>query len=178
MEGLTNISQSYIDRIAINIVLIDCPVCYIAGIWFVERESRYFGIEEKIKKLDEIINNVLNKLNDICDENKENYINTIKAKQNDLLKLATEYRKIENKFVENDKYYRKNLFEFYQKKYFNSPLFAFAEKRKYLSVMNDIQYLLKEKFNEYCNDYSHIRDSFFEINNYIIKIKKLYNIQD
>ena len=73
----------------------------------------------------------MNKLNDITDENKENYINTIKAKQNDLLKLSTEYRKIENKFFENDKYYRENLFEFYQKKYFNSPLFAFAEKTKF-----------------------------------------------
>ena len=37
---------------------------------------------------------------------------------------------------------------------------------------------MKEKFTEYCNEYNNIRDSFFGINNFIVKVKKLFNIND
>ena len=175
MEGLKNISQSYIDNIAMHAVWIDFPDCSVGGIWFVEREPVFFGIEDKITKLDEIIKKVLDRMKTLSEDNKDYYINTIKIKQKHLSQLASKYREISKKFIENDAFYRENLFEQYKKKYNNSD---FAERRTCLSVMNGIQILMKEKFTEYCNEYNNIRDSFFEINNFIVKVKKLFNIND
>lgn len=42
--------------------------------------------------------------------------------------------------------------------------------------MNDIQCILKEKFLYFYDDYTKILNEFFELNNYFIKIKVLYNI--
>ncbi len=159
-------------------VWIDATFCSIGGKWFVEREPRFFGIEDKITQLDEIIKKVLDRIKTLSEDNKDYFINTIKIKQNQLAKLASEYKEISKKFIENDVFYRENLFELYKEKYNNSHLLDFAERRTYLSMMNGIQILMKEKFTEYCNEYNNIRDSFFEINNFIIKVKKLFNIND
>ena len=106
-----------------------------------------------------------------------NYIiKIIKQKQDCLKGLSTKYKDIKNKFIENDIYYREKLFEFYRNCYHNASTFAFSEKKKYLSIMNDIQWILKEKFLNFLDDYTIILKEFFEINNYFIKIKKLYNI--
>lgn len=178
MEGLKNISQSYIDNIAMHVIWIDATECCNGGMWFVEREPRHFGIEDKITKLDEIIKKVLDRIKTLSEDNKDYFINTIKIKQNHLATLASKYREISKKFIENDSFYREYLFELYKKKYNNYHLLDFAERRTCLSVMNGIQILMKEKFTEYCNEYNNIRDSFFEINNFIIKVKKLFNIKD
>ena len=178
MEGLKNISQSYIDNIAMHAIWIDVTECSVGGIWFVEREPMFFGIEDKISKLDEIIKKVLDGIKTLSEDNKDYFINTIKIKKNHLAKLASKYREISKKFIENDAFYREYLFELYKKKYNNSHLLDFAERRTCLSVMNGIQILMKEKFTEYCNEYNNIRDSFFGINNFIIKVKKLFNIKD
>ena len=42
--------------------------------------------------------------------------------------------------------------------------------------MTHIQLLLKARFDDFCHDYIKIWDKFFDINKYIIKIKKLFNI--
>ena len=42
--------------------------------------------------------------------------------------------------------------------------------------MIDIQKLLKKKFEDFCKQYYNIRNEFFEINDYLLKIKKLFNI--
>ena len=178
MEGLKNISQSYIDNIAMHVIWIDATECCNGGMWFVEREPRHFGIEDKITKLDEIIKKVLDRIKTLSEDNKDYFINKIKIKQNHLATLASKYREISKKFIENDSFYREYLFELYKKKYNNSHLLDFAERRTCLSVMNGIQILMKEKFTEYCNEYNNIRDSFFEINNFIIKFKKLFNIKN
>ena len=101
------------------------------------------------------------------------FINTI-----NLAKLASKYTEISRNFFENDAFYREYLFEHYNKKYNNSHLLDFAERRTCLSVMNGIQILMKEKCTEFCNEYNNIRDSFFGINNFIVKVKKLFNIND
>ena len=47
---------------------------------------------------------------------------------------------------------------------------------KYLSIGLDIQILLREKFYDFLNNYCDLIDKFIDINNYIIKIKILFNI--
>ena len=48
----------------------------------------------------------------------------------------------------------------------------------YFSCMLNIQRLLKHKFDNFRDDYDNLRNEFFQINNYIIKIKKLLNYDD
>ena len=145
----------------------------VGGIWFVEREPMFFGIEDKDTKLDEIIKKVLDRIKTLSEDNKDYFINTI-----NLAKLASKYTEISRNFFENDAFYREYLFELYNKKYNNSHLLDFAERRTCLSVINGIQILMKEKCTEFCNEYNNIRDSFFGINNFIVKVKKLFNIND
>ena len=83
--------------------------------------------------------------------------------------------KIEKSYTEEDKFYRENLFEFYRNKYYYSSIFSFSQRKICMDNMNEIQILLSKKFFQYCDNYG-IRNNFFEINNYIIKIKKLFNI--
>lgn len=157
-------------------LFLDETICAVHGIFIVEREHLNFDIKGKMKKLDEIIDEVIIKLNNIVYENKDNLLETIKTKKNTLANLLIKYEDLQRNYTEIDKYYRENLFEFYKSKYDNSTIFAFSERKKYLSIMNDIQLLLKKKFDSYLNDYFKLRNSFFEINNYMIKVKILFQI--
>ena len=150
--------------------------CCVEGIWYVEREHKHFDIKGKIEKLDGIINNIMDKLNNISYDNKENLFNTMKTKKNMLADLLQKYKEKEKNYIETDKFYREELFVFYRIKYNNTSEFAFSESKMYLSIMNDIQSILRDKFLSFLNDYNDIRNAFFDINNYIIKIKKLFNI--
>ena len=94
-----------------------------------------------------------------------------------LANLLKQYNDIEKDYIEFDKYYRKELFEFYTIEYENTWFFDFAKKRMYLSILNELQIIIKNKFYEYFNNYLSIRESFFKINNYFINLKILYNIQ-
>ena len=176
MEGLINPEWSDLDPI--YIIWKDEPSCATTGIWFVEREYRIFGIKEKIKNLEGIIDKIMNVLKNITYDNKENLFESIQTKKKMLEDLLLQYNKLEKNYIEFDKYYRQTLFKFYSYKYYYSPLFAFKEKRTYLSIMNDIQILIKKEFESFCDNYYIIRNSFFDINNYIIKVKKLFNIQN
>ena len=53
-----------------------------------------FGIEDKIRKLNIIINNLLNKLACISYDNKKENIDTLKEKQNCLEKISIKYKEI------------------------------------------------------------------------------------
>ena len=152
--------------------------CCAQGIWFGEREHKHFDIKGKIEKLDGIINNIMNKLNNISYDNKENLFDTMTTKKNMLADLSQKYKEKEKNYIEADKFYREELFIFYRIKYNNTSEFAFSESKMYLSIMNDIQSLLRDKFRGFLNDYQDIRNSFFDINNYIIKIKKLFDIKN
>ena len=100
------------------------------------------------------------------------------TKKNMLADLSQKYKEKEKNYIEADKFYREELFIFYRIKYNNTSEFAFSESKMYLSIMNDIQSLLRDKFRGFLNDYQDIRNSFFDINNYIIKIKKLFDIKN
>ena len=176
MEGLVNPNEYDLNRIK-YVLWIDQPLCSVDGIWYVEHEESNFGIEEKIKKLDEIINYILNALNDISYNDKENLVNTLKTKKNLLSDLLKRYQKNKKTFIEFDSYYRENVFQEYKEKYLDAWLFSFSEKKMCLTVTNDIQRRLKERFYDFLYDYFDLRDSFFAINNYILKIKKLFNIE-
>ena len=176
MEGLVNPNEYDLNRIR-YVLWIDQPLCSVDGIWYVEHEESNFGIEEKIKKLDEIFNYILNALNDISYNDKENLVNTLKTKKNLLSDLLKRYQKNKKTFIEFDSYYRENVFQEYKEKYLDASLFSFSEKKMCLTVTNDIQRRLKERFYDFLYDYFDLRDSFFAINNYILKVKKLFNIE-
>ena len=150
MEGLINPKSSDLD--IPYIIFDDNPICCVAGIKFVQRESQNFGINEKIDKLDGIANNIINKLENISSENKESFISTIKNKKNILKNLLLKYKTIEKQFIEDDQFYRENLFEFYKNKYDDAPLFSFAEKRLFFANMIDIQILIKKSLRIFVNN--------------------------
>ncbi len=159
-------------------IFFDEPICCVAGIWFVEREDKRFDIKGNISKLDKIINNLIDKINGISYENKSYLIETLKEKKGKLVEILGAYKKIEEDYTEFDKFYRENLFEFYANKYNDCDFFSFNEQKKYLSIMNDIQMIIKKKFDAFLKDYYELRNSFFDINSYIIKAKKLFPVQE
>ena len=175
MEGLTNPYYSDINKILYPIYDY-MTFCSLAGMWHLQRESRFFGIKELIIRLGGIINKILLKLDCIEYENKENIQKILHEKEELLIELFYQYEEIEKNYTENDKYFRENLFEFYKEKYENCSYFSFSKMKFLMETMNDIQELLRQKFFQYCDKYCQIRNNFFEINNYIIKIKKLFNI--
>lgn len=144
------------------------------GIDFVEGENKHFDLEGKINTLIKKIDEILERLNKSTFDNKNEHIKAINTKKNDLQKLLLKYEDIKQSFIQTDKLYRDDFFEFYNRKYERTALFAFSE-RKYLDIMNEIQHLLYNKFMEFGNEYFNIRNSFFVMNSYIIKIKKLFN---
>ena len=148
----------------------------VYGIYIVENEHSNYNLIGKVQKLDEIIDDVIGKLNKITFENKDNLIDTIKIKKNTLANIISKYEEMVKNFKEIDKIYRVELFEFYKAKYENASFFAFSERNKYLSIMNDIQLLIKKGYDSFIYDYYQLRNSFFEINKYIIKVKILFQI--
>ena len=155
----------------------DEPICDVAGIMFVEREPRIFGLEEKISKLTGIIDDIKIALNDIVYEDKNNLQETLTTKKNLLENILHRYKKIKKQYIEDDDYFRGQLFRFYRSKYYYTSIFALSERRMYSSCMLNIQKLLKHKFDGFRDAYDNMRNEFFEINNYIIKVKKLINIE-
>lgn len=101
----------------------------------------------------------------------------LEEKKSILADLLNQYNELEKNYIEFDKYNREQLFEFYKREYENTWIFEFAKRKMYLTIMFDIQMIIKDKFNEFFNTYKKIRESFFRINNFIINLKKLYNTQ-
>ena len=177
MEGLIDPYNFEFEQIS-YIIYKDEARCSIKGIWFVEREPYNFNIKEKINKLNEIIDNFLNKLiNEPNQETKKNHIKMLEEKKSILTDLLNQYNELENNYIEFDKYNREQLFEFYKMEYERTWIFEFAKRKMYMAIMLNIQMIIKNKFNEFFNTYKKIRESFFRINNFIINIKKLYNTQ-
>ena len=120
IHTVVNPNDYDIDRIRYIIYKDEARRC-ISGIWFVNGESSHFNIKDKIRKLDEIIDNIINKLNDIpIKENRENLIKIIKDKKGMLANLLKQYNDIEKDYIEYFKYHRKELFEFYAVEYENT----------------------------------------------------------
>ena len=176
MEGLVDPYNYEFEQID-YIIYKDEAKCSIKGIWFVEREPYNFNIKEKINKLEEIIDNILIKLNNDAKENRENHIRMLKEKKSSLAELLNQYNKLEKDYIEFDKYNREQLFEFYKREYEHTWVFEFSKRKMYMTIMFDIQMIIKNKFNEFFNTYNKIRGAFFRINNSIINFKKLYNTQ-
>ena len=175
MEGLSNPYYSDINEIYYPLHL-NQAFCSSAGIWYLEREARFFGIKEIIIKLGGIINKLLFKLDSMVEENKEITKKLLQEKEELLIELIFQFEEIEKKYTEEDKYFREDLFEFYAIKYRNLSIFSFLEKKVLMDAMNEIQTQLRKTFFLYVDKYYQIRNNFFEINNYIIKVKRLFNI--
>ena len=119
----------------------------------------------------------MNKLKDIKSDNKENIIDVICEKQNLLKNILQKYKEIKEKYIEYDEFYRKKLFEFYKNEY-HKIIFDIFKKKKYFSICIDVQILLRNKFFDFFNNYYTLINQFIDINNYIIKVKILFNIEE
>ena len=172
MEGINNPYKS--NPILKYSIFTDHMICSFEGICFVKNE--HFEFEKKIEKLYAIMTKVLDKLKYIDSDNKEKIIGAISIKQNLLKKLLKKYKDIKEKFIEYDDFYRNKLIKFYKNEY-DDIIFDIFKKKKYLSIGIDIQILLRDKFGDFLSDYSGLIDEFININNYIIKIKILFNIE-
>lgn len=177
MENIINPRWTDINDIA-YIIWDNDTIITMAGIWFIEREKSEFGMEKKIESLDKIIIDITNRLKMISYENKDNIITKLKEKRDLLSVLLNKFTKIKKTYYEYDNYLRYQVFEFYKSKYYSEPLFSFFKRRQYIAIMNEIQLMLKKKFADFCNDYVKIRDEFFDINAYAIKVKRFFNFQD
>ena len=80
MEGLINPNQSDLKNNDYCLWL-DEPICCVEGICYIEHEETNFGIENKIQRLDEIINHILEALNNISYDGKPKLIKTLQTKQ-------------------------------------------------------------------------------------------------
>ena len=165
MEGLSNPYYSDIKEIYYPLNL-NKAFCSSAGIWYLEREARFFGIKEIIIKLGGIINKLLFKLDSMVEENKEITKKLLQEKEELLIELIFQFEEIEKKYTEEDKYFREDLFEFYAIKYRNLSIFSFLEKKVLMDAMNEIQTQLRKTFFLYVDKYYQIRNNFFEINNH------------
>ena len=144
----------------------------IDGYLFVTNEHNKFDLAGKIAKLDAIIDDVLTKLKEEKYEYKEELTNNIKEKKKLLKELLANYNAAKEKYLQFDEFYR-DLFNFHLDKFIVK---GFADEHKRLTqVMNNIQVLIREKFLDFRQNYFTIRNSFFEANKFIIKVRKLFN---
>ena len=176
MEGLINPYKSNVKvKYAIFTKWSKWMMCSADGIFFIRDEE--FQLKEKIAKLDSIVEQVLDKLKETDSDNIANIIDTINEKRDLLKDILKEYKKIKNKYIGYDKFYRLEVFQFYKNEYDNI-IFDIFKKEKYFLIGLDIQKLLRDKFTDFFHNYSRLIDRFIEINNYIVKIKILFNIQE
>ena len=162
MEGLSNPYYSDIKEIYYPLNL-NKAFCSSAGIWYLEREARFFGIKEIIIKLGGIINKLLFKLDSMVEENKEITKKLLQEKEELLIELIFQFEEIEKKYTEEDKYFREDLFEFYAIKYRNLSIFSFLEKKVLMDAMNEIQTQLRKTFFLYVDKYYQIRNNFLYV---------------
>ena len=150
----------------------NCKVIVDNGYYFVINEHKNFDLAGKILKLEAIIDDVLNKLKKEKYEYKEELINNIKEKKKLLKELLDKYNDDKEKYLQYDDFYR-DLFHFHLDKYIVKGLTD--EQERFTAIMNNIQIILRDKFLDFRKSYFTIRNSFFEANKYIIKVRKLFN---
>ena len=91
MEDLIN--KKGIEKFTIPIFT-EFPLCSMTGVFSVQEEDKYFGLERKVKQLDKIIDVILLRLDKIKDSNKENIIKTIHEKKNELNEILVKFPEI------------------------------------------------------------------------------------
>ena len=99
-------------------------------------------------------------------------INNITEKKKHLKNLLDNYNDAKEKYLQYDEFYS-NLFCSYLLRY--ADVYFMGEEARFTAIMNNIQTLLRDKFFDFSQSYFTIRNSFFEANNYIIKVRKLFN---
>lgn len=79
------------------------------------------------------------------------------------------YKKIYDDFGNNHNYY-KNVFKFYESKYYSGKY----NDNKIFEIIVTIQELIRDNFFGFYNNYSLLRRLYEESNEYILKIKDKY----
>ena len=139
---------------------------------FVLNEHKNFDLAGKIVKLDTIIDDILNKLKKEKYEYMDELVNKIKENKKLLKELLVKYNEIKEKYLQFDKFYNE-LFYFHLDSLIAKNIGD--EWTRFTAIMNNIQIIMRDKFFDFRQRYFAIRNSFFDINQYIIKIKKMFN---
>ena len=139
---------------------------------FVLNEHKNFDLAWKIVKLDTTIDDILNKLKKQKYEFIDELVNKIKENKKLLKELLVKYNEIKEKYLQFDKFYN-DLFDFRLDIFIAKGIGD--ELTRFTAIMNNIQIIMRDKFFDFRQRYFAIRNSFFDINQYIIKIKKMFN---
>ena len=99
-------------------------------------------------------------------------VNNIKEKKKQLKELLVNYNEIKEKYLQFDKFYN-DLFDFHLDSLIAKNIGD--EWTRFTAIMNNIQIIIRDKFFDFRQSYYTIRNSFFEANSYIIKVKKMFN---
>ena len=99
-------------------------------------------------------------------------VNNIKENKKLLKELLVKYNEIKEEYLQFDKFYN-DLFDFHLDSLIAKNIGD--EWTRLTAIMNNIQIIMRDKFFDFRQRYFAIRNSFFDINQYIIKIKKMFN---
>ena len=102
MEDIQKINQSLINEEISYLILPNETYISYCPYDFVTSEKNIFGVEDKIKKLSVIIDNIIKKLDVISYENKKDLIETLETKKNELQELLVNYNDIVKKYLDID----------------------------------------------------------------------------
>jgi hypothetical protein len=144
----------------------DPPVYSVKSAEFFIIEEQIYHLQKRIDDLDKMISSLLEKLNSMDFQDKNNMIAQVQ-KEKDLVKsYQIGYKKMFDFYCNNFSYYRK-VFEFYKSKYYSGNY----NKKKILDICVTIQESIRDNFFASYNQYSLLRKHYKESNEFILKIK-------
>ena len=171
MEDIENPYWTDLNKVQQN-VFWNWKITDTGGKDFVLNEHKNFDLAGKIVKLDTIIDDILNKLKKEKYEYMDELVNKIKENKKLLKELLVKYNEIKEKYLQFDKFYNE-LFDFHLDRFIAKGIGD--QRTRFTAIMNNIQIIMRDKFFDFRQRYFAIRNSFFDINQYIIKIKKMFN---
>ena len=142
------------------------PLYSLKSFDFFILEKKVYHLRKRINDLDMMISSLLEKLNLMEFPDKNNIIEQVQNKKDLVKSYQIRYKKINDDYVNNFRYYR-NVFNFYKNKYYGGKY----EKKKILGICVTIQELIRDNLFSFYNQYSLLKKLYEEANEFILKIK-------
>jgi hypothetical protein len=142
------------------------PLYSLKSFDFFILEKKVYHLRKRIDDLDMMISSLLEKLNLMEFPDKNNIIEQVQNKKDLVKSYQIRYKKINDDYVNNFRYYR-NVFNFYKNKYYGGKY----EKKKILGICVTIQELIRDNLFSFYNQYSLLKKLYEEANEFILKIK-------
>ena len=146
----------------------DPPIYSLKSFDFFLLEEKLYHLRKRIDNLDMMISSLLEKLNLMEFPDKNNIIEQVQKKKDLVKSYQIRYKKIDDDYVNNFRYYIK-VFKFYKNKYYDGKY-----KKKILGILVTIQELIRDNFFSFYNQYSLLKKLYEETNYFILKLKDKY----